>query len=229
MGCHLLSIGAMLFSKGCQQPIRFTETLPTVAVQAPDTCTQAAAAARRDFAARRYELHSIETLPVENAYHDVLRMDYNIQWSFVGEDGPGSYWQCYDSALWPLLEQKYGAGFGAHVSHKADSLDKTGRWNRYPEFPGGTEAMFLFFQRSINWQTAKPNGKRVFMGFTIQANGQVTNVVLMKGIGNPYDNEALRVVRQMPRWKPAYRQGQACPIQFTVPVKFERQSPMGSE
>lgn len=229
MGCHFLLIATALFGRRCQQPIRFTETLPMVAVQAPDMCTQAATAARRDFAAARYELHSREVLPVENAYFDVLRLDYHINWRFVDDARPGSYWHCYDSVLWPLLERKYGPGFAARVRHKADSLDKTGRWNSYPVFPGGTETMFLFFQRRINWQTAKPNGKRVFVGFTIQANGQMTNVTLLKGIGSPYDNEALRVVRQMPHWKPAYRYGKAYPMQFTVPVRFERQKPTGSK
>lgn len=226
--CHYLLIGAALFDR-CQQPIRPAEKLPAAAAQVPDTCTKAATAARRDFAAARYELHSREVLPVENAYFDVLRLDYTIQWRFVGEDGPGTYWHCYDSALRPLLEQKYGSDFGARAMHKADSLNETGRWNTYPMFPGDTEALLTFLRRRINWQTAKPNGKRVFVGFTIQATGQVANVALVKGIGNPYDNEALRVVRQMPRWKPAYRQGQAYPMQFTVPVKFERQKPMGAE
>lgn len=227
--CHCLLIGAALFGKGCQQPIRSAEKLPAAAAQVPDTCTKAATAARRDFAAARYELHSREVLPVENAYHDVLRLDYTIQWRFVGEDGHGSYWHCYDSTLWLLLERKYGPDFAARVHHKADSLNETGRWNTYPMFPGDTEALLTFFQRRINWQTAKPNGKRVFVGFTIQANGRVTDVALKKGIGNPYDHEALRVVRHMPQWKPAYRCGQAYPIQFTVPVKFERQKPTGSE
>nr|WP_262905256.1 energy transducer TonB [Hymenobacter nitidus] len=121
------------------------------------------------------------------------------------------------------LEQEYGTTLFSRARHKADSLDHTGRWNRLAEFPGGTEAQVRFLYSHIDWQRAPAvPGKhaRVYVSFTIDSTGQVRKPFVQRGLDPAHDQEALRVVQQMPHWTPRYRRGRAYAERWTLPIVF---------
>ncbi len=92
-----------------------------------------------------------------------------------------------------------------------------------PEYPGGTEAMNKFIAGNINYpQKAKENGVQgtVYVSFHIAEDGSVSNALIMRGIGSGCDEEALRVVKMMPKWKPGKQKGKTVKVSFTLPVKF---------
>lgn len=92
-----------------------------------------------------------------------------------------------------------------------------------PEFPGGIEALYKFFQDNIQYpQLALENGieGRVYVTFVVETDGSITNPRLLRDIGGGCGQEALRVVKMMPKWKPGKQQGKVVRVQFNLPVKF---------
>jgi TonB family protein len=93
-----------------------------------------------------------------------------------------------------------------------------------PEYPGGVEAMMTFIVQNLKYpEQAKINQieGRVFINFVVEADGSVSGVNVLRGIGGGCDEEAVRVVEMMPRWTPGYQRGQAVRVSFNLPVRFE--------
>lgn len=92
-----------------------------------------------------------------------------------------------------------------------------------PEFPGGTEALFAYFARNLRYprlaQELNIQGT-VFIGFVVERDGSVSNVHVIRGIGGGCDEEALRAVKNMPRWSPGRMGTQPVRVSFSVPVVF---------
>ena len=60
----------------------------------------------------------------------------------------------------------------------------------------------------------------VFVTFVIERDGSVTDVKILRGIGGGCDEEALRVVRNMPKCEPGKQRGKPVRVQFNMPIKF---------
>lgn len=93
-----------------------------------------------------------------------------------------------------------------------------------PEFPGGMDSMYAFIQKNLIYpEKAKAEGieGRVFITFTIEKDGSVSNVKILRGIGGGCDEVAKEVVEKMPKWKPGKQRGKPVRVQFNLPIKFE--------
>jgi periplasmic protein TonB len=93
-----------------------------------------------------------------------------------------------------------------------------------PLFPGGEKARSRFLADSIIYpETARKNGIQgtVYVSFIIDDDGSVTNVKILRGIGGGCDEEALRVVRIMPKWIPGKQDGKAVRVLFNMPINFK--------
>ena len=93
-----------------------------------------------------------------------------------------------------------------------------------PEFPGGTEKMMDYLSKNIKYpEAAKEKGisGRVFLSFVIEKDGAVSNVKVAKGIGKECDDEALRVVKAMPKWKPGLQKGKPVRVNYMLPIFFK--------
>lgn len=92
-----------------------------------------------------------------------------------------------------------------------------------PEFPGGDVARMTYFANNIRY----PAGARemgiqgiVYVGFVVEPDGSVSHVEVLRGIGGGCDEEAIRVVKNMPLWKPGKQRNIPVRVRFTLPVKF---------
>lgn len=92
-----------------------------------------------------------------------------------------------------------------------------------PSFPGGEEARIRYLQENLRYpQMAREAGIQgtVFVTFVVERDGSVTDVRVLRGIGGGCDEEAVRVVRNMPRWQPGRQRGQPVRVQFNMPIRF---------
>ncbi|UOQ76312.1 energy transducer TonB [Hymenobacter sp. 5516J-16] len=92
-----------------------------------------------------------------------------------------------------------------------------------PQFPGGAQGLNTFFQQNLKYPEAasvKQISGNVVMTFTVEADGHLTNPSVVQPLSPECDTEALRVLGQMPSWKPATRKGQAVPTQVRLPIPF---------
>lgn len=93
-----------------------------------------------------------------------------------------------------------------------------------PEFPGGIEAMYKFIQDNLQYpRLALENGieGRVYVTFVVEEDGSITNPRLLRDIGGGCGQEAIRVVKMMPKWKPSEQQGKPVRVQYNLAVRFE--------
>ena len=91
-----------------------------------------------------------------------------------------------------------------------------------PEFPGGEDLMMEFIGKNIRYPTeAKVNGisGRVYVSFVVDTSGNVVDVKMLRGI-NGLNEEAMRVVKSMPKWKPGSFGGKIVSAQYTLPIVF---------
>ncbi len=95
-----------------------------------------------------------------------------------------------------------------------------------PAFPGGEEARIKFLQDNIKYpEEAKELGVqgKVFVTFVVEVDGSITDVKVLRGIGAGCDEEAIRVVKSMPKWVPGKQRGVPVRVQFNLPIKFTLQ------
>jgi TonB family protein len=92
-----------------------------------------------------------------------------------------------------------------------------------PEFPGGQDAMVTFLINNINYpkdaRRKKIEGK-VILQFNISIDGSISNVVVVKSVNELLDDEAVRVIKQMPLWKPGYQNAKQVTVRYTLPIMF---------
>ncbi|MEO6521673.1 MAG: TonB family protein [Mucilaginibacter sp.] len=92
-----------------------------------------------------------------------------------------------------------------------------------PEYPGGEAAFAKFLQSHIRYPNiAKENGVqgRVFIQFVVERDGSLTDMKIVGGPGSGLGEEAVRVLKMSPHWKPGSQNGQQVRVQYTVPVSF---------
>lgn len=92
-----------------------------------------------------------------------------------------------------------------------------------PEFPGGQAAMMKFLSEELRYPNEardKNISGKVIVKFVVDTEGYIKNAEVIRGIGAGCDEEALRVVRKMPRWKPGKQNGKAVNVFFHLPVSF---------
>lgn len=93
-----------------------------------------------------------------------------------------------------------------------------------PEFEGGMLGLQKHFAKNIQYPAkAMQMGTtgRVIVSFVVNKDGAVINPEILKGIGDGCDEEALRVVKSLPKWKPGKQNGRAASVKFTVPINFK--------
>ncbi|MBV7533843.1 energy transducer TonB [Chitinophaga sp. sic0106] len=93
-----------------------------------------------------------------------------------------------------------------------------------PEFPGGEAALSKFLQNAVRYPvTAQENGIEgtIPVQFVVGKDGSITDVKLIGAHkGGGLEEEALRVIRKMPKWKPGRQNGQNVAVYFTLPIRF---------
>ncbi len=95
-----------------------------------------------------------------------------------------------------------------------------------PEFPGGTQELMQFLYSNIKYpkdaMDADMQG-RVLVTFVVNADGQVVEPQVVKGVCPSLDAEAIRVIKAMPKWKPGMQKGHAVRVKYTIPISFRLQ------
>ncbi len=92
-----------------------------------------------------------------------------------------------------------------------------------PSFVGGEDALYKYLADNIKYpQVARETNisGTVVVQFVVETDGRISAVSLLKDIGGGCGEEALRVVKAMPKWNPGKQNGTAARVQYQLPVKF---------
>ncbi len=93
-----------------------------------------------------------------------------------------------------------------------------------PEFPGGQQALFKYLSENVKYPAvAQKNGiqGRVICRFVVDKDGSITDIEVLRSSGDAsLDNEAVRVIKSMPKWIPGMNKGKPVRVQYSVPINF---------
>ena len=93
-------------------------------------------------------------------------------------------------------------------------------------FPGGSAACMKYIADHLRYPETTVNGHiegRIILGFTVNEDGSLSDIKVMRSLTPALDKEAIRVVKSMPKWNPAKQNGKAVKSKYTVPVVFRLQ------
>jgi TonB family protein len=93
-----------------------------------------------------------------------------------------------------------------------------------PEFPGGKTAMYKYLGENIVYPKEAQKSNifgNVYLQFIVKKDGSVEKVELLKGLGHGCDEEAIRVIKAMPKWKPAKQNGKAVNAYINMPIQYK--------
>jgi protein TonB len=97
---------------------------------------------------------------------------------------------------------------------------------KMPEFVGGMDALMRYLRSHLRYPSAALREQaegRVYVSFVVQADGTIADISVPKGLGFGLDEEAQRVVSQMPAWTPGRQSNHAVAVRFTLPITFKIQ------
>lgn len=99
-----------------------------------------------------------------------------------------------------------------------------------PEFPGGQKAAYAYLSNNLKYPPEALQNNiegTVYVKFIVSASGNIVNAVLERGLGgNDYgcNEEALRLIRSMPKWEPGRLEGNAVNVSYTIAIPFKKQT-----
>ncbi len=117
-------------------------------------------------------------------------------------------------------------GYYSLAQEKADSVDDeiSSIAEVLPEFPGGMAGWAKHLGKNLQYpviaRELNISGK-VFIQFVIEKDGSLTDAKVIKGVGGGCDEEALRVVKLSPAWKPGIQNGRPVRVSYVVPITFK--------
>jgi len=90
-----------------------------------------------------------------------------------------------------------------------------------PEFPGGPDSLKAFLRQNLKWPIEYGcwNGT-VLVEFIVEVDGSITHPRVEVSLYKDFDEEAIRVIKLMPKWKPARAQGKTVRCYYKIPVTF---------
>ena len=95
-----------------------------------------------------------------------------------------------------------------------------------PSFPGGQRALLAWLSNNIQYPSEAENDGiqgRVVVSYIVEPDGSINNVQVVRHVDPLLDNEAVRVVKAMPRWIPGVQDGHGVRVKYNLPVTFKLQ------
>ncbi|MDR6560833.1 MULTISPECIES: energy transducer TonB [unclassified Arcicella] len=90
------------------------------------------------------------------------------------------------------------------------------------EFPGGMSAFAKYLQRNLTVKLSTLNfvGK-IYLQFIVNTDGSISELKMLKSISDTINEKSIRLITDMPNWKPAYQSEKAVRSRLTIPITFE--------
>ncbi|MFD2582864.1 TonB family protein [Pedobacter vanadiisoli] len=117
-------------------------------------------------------------------------------------------------------------------SLKSENIDKVYDFvsiEKQPEFPGGIAKFYKYIGGSIKYpKLAQENNVqgKVFLSFVVEKDGSLSDIQITRGLGSGTDEEAIRVLKESPKWNPGIQNGLAVRVKYNINVNFMLKDPI---
>lgn len=112
---------------------------------------------------------------------------------------------------------------GAATGWDANAIVGIEGVDEYPEFADGMKAFTKYMERNLRYPSqAQEEGikGKVFISFVVEIDGSITDVKVLRGIGFGCDEEAIKVIKKSPLWKPGKNKGTPVRVRYNMPINF---------
>ena len=109
-------------------------------------------------------------------------------------------------------------------SKKKSNKEVVSRAAVKPSFPGGNKALFDYIDKNLEYpkKAKKTDIKgRVDVSFIVEKDGRLTHIQIERSLSRSHNRKAKRLIRKMPKWKPALVNGQPVRFRFRLPIVFK--------
>ena len=91
-----------------------------------------------------------------------------------------------------------------------------------PVFPGGNDSLLSFVSKNLKWPNtdADVQGK-VIVRFVVNTNGSISDIMVIRSLELHFDNEAIRVIKKLPKFIPGKQNGKAVNCWYILPIAFK--------
>ncbi|UFH54290.1 energy transducer TonB [Spirosoma sp. KNUC1025] len=92
-----------------------------------------------------------------------------------------------------------------------------------PQFPGGMDKFTDYLKKNLHYPKAARKAKlegSIVVNFVVTEDGRITDVKLYNSLGLGTDEEALRLIENMPNWTPGKQAGKAVNVRYNLPINF---------
>ena len=163
-----------------------------------------------------FGINNIEQLAEKNSF-DLSDRYGDLLYVFIKNHEYIQVGQNMDSIITAMMSSTYGLY----------SLDENSVFlvvEHMPEYPGGVQTMMQFLSDNIKYPKdaqEKAIEGRVICQFIVEKDGSISNITIWRSSGNTsLDNEAIRVIQSMPKWKPGLQRGKPVRVRYTIPINF---------
>ena len=128
--------------------------------------------------------------------------------------------------------QKVGTTASNSSSSEALIVNNFGNVDLIPEFNGGEKGWGEYLQTALKYPDEARKNKitgRVILSFIVLKDGSITDIKVLRGIGGGADEEAIRVVKESPKWKPGILKGEPVNVAYTMPIFFQLETKVPEE
>ncbi len=119
-----------------------------------------------------------------------------------------------------LTVEPVGTGVAA-VVEEDNNVYNTAGIEVKPEFPGGMDKFYAFVGKNFNVPEEEGISGKVFVSFTVEKDGSLTDIKVLRDIGFGTANEALRVLKKCPRWAPGEQNGKKVRCTYSLPITIK--------
>jgi protein TonB len=92
-----------------------------------------------------------------------------------------------------------------------------------PEYPGGQNELNNFLIKNLRYPKQAMKDKteaKAYFRFIVNEDGNIEHIESMRPVGLEFEQEGIRVIKSMPKWKPGKQNGRAVKVFFTLPIQF---------
>jgi len=120
----------------------------------------------------------------------------------------------------------FGSYADAQKEHFKDSVINGVNYHYVEQMPESNYSISIYINDNLHYPDSAKKYNiegRVVISFVVNEDGSISNCKVVKGIGGGCDEEALRVVKNMPHWKPGRQDGKPVKVSYALPVVFKLQ------
>ena len=119
-------------------------------------------------------------------------------------------------SMLPILAQEV-----KKANEQKDCVNYCGNDETQASFPGGKEALHRYLEENMRWPDVEACVQgRVIVSFTVKKDGSLSDIKIERSLHPAFDKEALRVVKNMPKWIPGTQNGEFVEQKFFYPLNF---------